>query len=294
MPNIVWDDAFEATPAPTDEIRYGCYQIQDLKKAIRERLELEMNFKSGTRPLLKAGKASVLFYGTTAEINALTDVSPGALAWDTTLHMFKRYSGTAWITLTLDHADLSGLSADDHPQYLKLDKANQTLTQDLAVAAGKKIDGRDISVDGANLDTLMAKSDRPIMLATPVQKVNWTALTNWTTVSIASDTGSDTAKIAILLLKLYLRVGAGSTAYAEIEGRVRKTGSTTTAYLPRIYGYCHNIYNGGDYSAHRIGTSCMVMVECDANEQFDTALVLVSGTTPSNIIYTVDLIGYYK
>lgn len=53
-----------------------------------------------------------------------------------------------------DHGLLGGLSDDDHPQYIHLNKASQTLLQDLLVSTGTTIDGRDISADGATLDTI--------------------------------------------------------------------------------------------------------------------------------------------
>lgn len=52
------------------------------------------------------------------------------------------------------HSWLQGLSYDNHPQYLNLNKANQIILQNILVAAGITIDGRDISVDGSTLDGL--------------------------------------------------------------------------------------------------------------------------------------------
>ena len=150
---ITWDSNFEASPADTDEFKYGASKIRELKLAISERLELEMNFKAGTQPLGKAGKLAVIFLGTTTEINNLTGMAAGAFAWDTTLKVLKRYSGTAWAILDIDHGQLSGLADDDHTQYLHLNKAAQTLSQSLVVATGKTVDGRDISVDGDAFDT---------------------------------------------------------------------------------------------------------------------------------------------
>ena len=79
---ITWDANFEASPKDTDEAKYGAEKIRDLKLAISERLELEMNFKTGTQPLIKAGKAAVMFTGTTEEIASLTGMSVNALAWE--------------------------------------------------------------------------------------------------------------------------------------------------------------------------------------------------------------------
>lgn len=95
-----WNATFEASPADSDEYKYGASKIRELKKAISERLELEMNFMTGTQPLLKAGVAAVIYKGTTAQIAALTGMSAGALAWDSTLLALKRYTGAAWEALT--------------------------------------------------------------------------------------------------------------------------------------------------------------------------------------------------
>lgn len=56
-----------------------------------------------------------------------------------------------------DHGYLKGRADDDHPQYL-LANGSRALTGDMAVAAGIKIDGRDISADGVILDSMEAKA----------------------------------------------------------------------------------------------------------------------------------------
>jgi len=50
--------------------------------------------------------------------------------------------------LTIDHGTTTGKSDDDHPEYLRLNKSGQTLQQNLSVAAGITIDGKDISSIG--------------------------------------------------------------------------------------------------------------------------------------------------
>ena len=107
MPSVTWDSGFEASPADTDEAKYGASKIRQLKLAISERGELEFDWKAGTQPFVKAGKAAVCYSGTTAEINALTGMAAGACAWDTTLSALKRYSGAEWTKL-LDIAIPSG------------------------------------------------------------------------------------------------------------------------------------------------------------------------------------------
>ena len=150
---ITWDANFEASPKDPDEAKYGAAKIRELKLAISERLELEMNFKTGTQPLIKAGKAAVIYAGTTAEIAALTGMSVGALVWDTAISALRRYS-TSWDVLSARHGALLDLASDDHTQYLHLDKDGQRIQRSVAVTDSKTIDGRDLSVDGAKLDTL--------------------------------------------------------------------------------------------------------------------------------------------
>jgi hypothetical protein len=105
----------------------------------------------------------VLYSGTTAAIAALTDVSEGCIAFDTTLNVLKAYTDDAWTPIDFDHTELKGLNIvdpeaepityyDHHPQYLKLDKESQVLLQDLLVAEGVTIDGRDISSDKKVID----------------------------------------------------------------------------------------------------------------------------------------------
>jgi hypothetical protein len=149
-----WDASFELSPADLDEVKYGAGKIRELKTAISEREELEHNFKTGTQPFHKAGKCAVVYVGTTAQINALTGMTEGSIAWDTTLKVIKIYTSSAWTVLDYDHGQLSGRTDDDHTQYLMLTKAGQNLSEDLTVTAAKKIDGRDISVDGALLDII--------------------------------------------------------------------------------------------------------------------------------------------
>lgn len=231
MPDITWDDAFEGSPADTDEARYGASKIRDLKVAIRERLELEMNFKAGTQPLLKAGKAAVCFYGTTAEINALTGMSVGALAWDSTTNQLKRWNGASWEVLAVkDHGELLGLGDDDHTQYLHLNKAGQTLQQNLAVSDGVTIDGRDISADGADLDNLktqpfvktLAKSTSIVMVDQANVEVT---LFSWTV------PGGTLGTNKALRLTLIGRCMLGTT-WPLVEIRVKYGSAVVLGYAP--------------------------------------------------------------
>lgn len=159
MPSVTWDAAFEASPADSDEAKYGATKIRQLKLAVSERLELELNFKTGTQPLLKAGQAAVCYSGNAAQIAALANVANGALAWSTTANCFQRSNGTAYANLSIDHGTLAGLSDDDHTQYLKLDKVGQTISANISVAANITLDGRDVGADGTKVDTLYAANN---------------------------------------------------------------------------------------------------------------------------------------
>ena len=167
---VTWDGAFETSPADVDEWKYGASKIRELKAAISEREELEHDFKVGAYPFHKAGKCSVLYVGTTTEINALTGMPAGSIAWDTTLSVLKKYSGTAWEVCQYDHGGLAGLADDDHTQYLKLDKTGQTLSQNLAVSAGVTVDGVDISAFTGSKGA--ANGIAPLDAATKVPAVN--------------------------------------------------------------------------------------------------------------------------
>lgn len=57
-------------------------------------------------------------------------------------------TGTSGVT---NHGSLTGLSEDDHTQYLLAD-GTRALTNDMAVTDLKTVDGRDLSVDGSKLD----------------------------------------------------------------------------------------------------------------------------------------------
>lgn len=224
------------------------------------------------------GKTGVLFTGTTTEINALSGMSAGSMAWDTTLKVLKKYSGQAWEILDVDHGQLSGKGDDDHPEYLRLGKAGQTLTENLSVTDGKTIDGRDLSVDGEKIDSLPALR----FMATPVNKISWTAATDWTDVNISANTGSDTAKAALLATELRFQHAAITDTI--MQGLFRKNGSSETAILPRILLR--------SYDERRIAVATTIIVECDASEIFEVKLQTDLGT-PLVIEFKVDLIGYF-
>ena len=83
----------------------------------------------------------------------------GTLWWDTFNNELKVHNGIVFnpVVFGQDHGLLGDLGTDDHPQYL-LTSGARTLTGDMAVTAGKKIDGLDLSklVEGiASLEDML-------------------------------------------------------------------------------------------------------------------------------------------
>ena len=98
-----WD---ETLPPGSESKSLGDNRIRELKNQIRERLATEhsaITEEVGDAKLLHLpGKTSVLYYGTTTQINALTGMSEGALAFDTTIGALKIYTSSAWTVLPFD------------------------------------------------------------------------------------------------------------------------------------------------------------------------------------------------
>jgi len=90
----------ENIPAGTEDKTLGDDRIREFKADIRERLATEhadITGSSGQASLIHlAGRCSVAFYGTTAEINSLSSPPQYAIAFDTTLKSWKYYTGSAW------------------------------------------------------------------------------------------------------------------------------------------------------------------------------------------------------
>ncbi len=130
-------------------------------------------------------------------------------------------------------------------------------------------------------------------LTTPVSKINWTAATGWTDVDISSDTGTDTAKAAILAVQLSVSrpiSGAGGR-YIEGLGKFRKNGMSETDMLPRISG-------SSDYGASSVqiyirgAAAGVIIVELDNSEKFEATFVDTGPIAFSTASFKVDLIGY--
>lgn len=247
MPSITWDSTFESQPADTEEINQGASRIRSLKVAIREREELEHNFQTGTSPFHKRGQCSVVYYGTKTDIFNLSNPPNGSIGYATDEKRFYVHDGTNWRHCQINHDDLLNLtSGDPHPQYLKLDKTSQTLQQDLFVASGKTIDGRDISADGATLDNLTTKVNGiwfewatfyrtatqsiPANSATAVQWTNINRSSSWININGTYPTRI-TIPSGITLVRLSANLRLNSPSSGSVERSdilIRKNGSDFT------------------------------------------------------------------
>lgn len=79
------------------------------------------------------------------------------LTWNSGSSRWEPQAAASGVT---DHGLLTGLSDDDHTQYLLAD-GTRALSGNLAVGGGVTIDGRDISMDGAALDAHVASTSNP-------------------------------------------------------------------------------------------------------------------------------------
>jgi hypothetical protein len=245
---ITWDTAFEALPPDTGEYAsVGAERIRDTKLYLSDTLDVEHNFsekspKTGTGYHLP-GLTSVAYVGTTTQVNALTGMHQGALAYDTTLNVWKVYSGSAWVSrgADMDHGGLGGLTDDDHPRYLSLNKAGQTIAQNVGVGNGVTIDGRDLSADGSKVDEMYARD-------LPAYTTGLTAALNNTILAVNTPYGP-IAYDAILLLRVYfsatgnmgLQLSANGIDYTTVQSSVQVGAAYKNWTCPIPAGYYYNL-----------------------------------------------------
>jgi len=90
----------EDVPDGAEDKTFGDNRIREFKTDTRERLATEhadITSSAGLAELRHlAGRCAVLFYGTTAEIAALSSPPQYALAYNTTTKVFNYYTGSAW------------------------------------------------------------------------------------------------------------------------------------------------------------------------------------------------------
>lgn len=279
---VTWNATFEATPADTDEAKYGANKIRELKTAIQERMDIEHTFSNAATGAHILGRCGILYYGTTAAIAALSSPPAGSLAFDTTLNVIKYANGTAWVTPTLDHGALDGLTDDDHTRYISANKVGQTLEQNLDVTANITIDGRDLSVDGAKLDATKGI----VMSANATDIKSYTTDCNWTDVDISANVGA-TANYAIIMASVILIANTADVVVTSALFRPKGSNVTAVANLMRV------IAKTGTGSTVSIagGASAMIFVELDANKVYQIK-VTSSGGTPSSLTVSTAVMGY--
>ncbi len=206
--------------------------------------ELRDNFMS-----LYTSNAGALF-GSTASALA------GTLWYDTFNNLLKVHNGIVFdpVVLGQDHGLLANLGNDDHTQYL-LTSGARTLAGDMAVVAGKKIDGLDLSklVEGrASLDDMLLgggfdRFDTTLTTSPPAWSLKG-APTLSTTTSTA--TGSIGRALSILpsaadegivqninvrpdrgfTLSFYSKADVVATSKVEIVEIAPATGTTTVTF----------------------------------------------------------------
>ena len=186
-------------------------------------------------------------------------MSEGALAFDTTIGALKIYTSSAWTVLPFDWDGMWG--------------------------GGDAVHTHTSDAEGGILSYSTMK-----FLTTPVNKISWTAATDWTDVDISADTEADTAKAALLVIYLEFIPSTGTTT-SKMTGLCRKNGSSETIILPRLINSGIRGGTNMDISV-TLCASCMVIAECDATEIFEVKLQTDSGA-PTNIAFNVDLMGYF-
>jgi hypothetical protein len=126
-------------------------------------------------------------------------------------------------------------------------------------------------------------------LATPAQKISWTALTDWTDVDISADTGGDIATAAILAVEVSGVVTPyASTTYMAVQAQLRKNGSSETDKVPKVTAVEDT---EGSYNHTGIATG-MIIVELDGGEIFEVKFANIGSRAPTTQTCKVNLMGY--
>lgn len=255
---VAWD---ETVPAGTEDISQGDNRITEEKGQLRERLASQHSNITGTAgdALLShlAGKCTILFVGTTDEIVALSGIL-GAAATQCTLAF-----DTTLKCIKYYNGTAWVILTFDWTNIWATDKAVHTHATNAQGGA----------LSFANVT----------MLADPVQLISWTADTAWTDVDIDAYVGTDTAVIAILQMELSITAAVAGVC-SSIASLKKHDATVTEALLQRLVGACR-------YPAV-MNTSGMFLVGLDTH-LFQTKLV-TTGTTPTTITLTINLIGYIK
>jgi hypothetical protein len=132
-----WDAAYEALPTVDLDRSLIDDEIRKMSSGVRSIMEVEHNFGPDTEKddgSHRPGKVTVAQKGNSTVRDALSNPQAGSLyllddgSGDLELHL---YYGDAWNKISsLNHADLDGLSDNDHPQYV-LATAGDTIEANL-------------------------------------------------------------------------------------------------------------------------------------------------------------------
>ncbi len=253
------------------------------------------------------GLCGVLYVGTTTEINALSGSAPAcAVAFDTTLGTFKYYStaATAWSICQLDWDNVWVDAVHTHASNAEGGKLDwddiwtDAVHSHASNAEGGQLDWDDVWTDAvhdhssnAEGGVLTSTGSTLAFIVPPTNKVSWTTLTDWTDVDISANTGTDTAKAALLAVELDTTQSAGAGVQVKLSGIFRKNGSSATTNLPRVAASFFATVNYADCSR----SAAMLIVEVDASEIFEVKLQDDLNAAYATITaFKVDLIGYFK
>lgn len=291
----VWNSDYEAVPSDTSISDNGDDVIRSIKTETSLRLELEHNFKAAGTPYHKEGLCSVLFSGTTNEINALH--SPiGSVAFDTEVKVLKVYNGTSWITQAINHTTLSGLAAIEHTGYLNLTGTDQELEESIGIQDLNTLGGIDLSIDNFKIDFLFGKTIPALELdfvsvgkeirrsdangsfaddGFVVGDVIWTYSTNnpgpfsleivSDTIMVVTETVVDESDVDVSVFTLYREFGTyvGDYVSGRVYGPALKDCLVWAIVRSPIEGAIHNIkgYSGDEDDADTLTLRVATSVE---------------------------------
>ena len=305
--SIKWD---ETAPLGTSSKSLGDNYLRDNLTAVRERLDTEHTNVTGS-----SGDAWLMHSW------AVVAKSADYIATSAD-HVILVTTGASAITITLPTAvGITGKpykikKADAGAGTVVIDgNSSETIDGAATLTLTNQYDFADIVSDGANwvvvskpavnLDWDTAFTDAVHthtsdaeggllsivkFIATPTNLISWTAFTDWTDVNISTNTGTDTAKAALINMSATGLGQAGSDSNIEVTGWARKNGSSDVVALPRV------VLKARRGSVNHTMASCsgMFIVECDASEIFEVKFENVANGTNFGVELTfkVDLIGY--
>jgi len=138
--NSIIKDAFDASLVIDNNMETLLADLMTRNKLYDSRMNLLLE-KVGQNDAFASAINSLSAKGTTASKHFTGNIVNHD-AEDQYKKLYTTYSESSPNIFQSSHSGLANLTSDDHPQYLK--KAGDTITGDISVAAGKKIDGVDV------------------------------------------------------------------------------------------------------------------------------------------------------